>query len=151
MPSRKTIPAIIGWTIVVLVLAILGSLIGGDRTTGFRATIGQQIKTSYNNFLDSIFWSRKPPLTTIALEENLKRSLPRPFASFDRGEWDWFWHLLYGRFPDEGTRYPQVTRQLDQAQVQEELAHYYAQPFANFGERQWGIFWIEILEKKVFK
>ena len=89
-------------------------------------------------------------MSTIEWEEHLKHKMPIPFASFKRDNWNWFWHLLYGRFPEDSQGWPKRTSQLTREEIQEELVYYYEKPFASFRQGQWDILWQHILKGKVF-
>ncbi len=148
---RKATPA--SFLISVLIVGGLWwglmQMAKSPRSDAVRASVKGGIRASWESFRDSLFYSRKPPLTTIELEANLQNNCPEPFARFGPQEWRWFWELLYGRVEDK-SRWPTTTRQQTQDEVEAELAYSYPELFANFGEKQWQMFWGQILKGKVF-
>ncbi len=116
----------------------------------FRAAVKERCAVILERPRASVYFSRKPPLSTVELEINLKTNLSLPFAGFKQDEWDWFWQLLYGRFSVDAPGWPKEKRQLDREEVQDRLIEYYPQPFAAFNEEHWSIFWRHILKGRVF-
>lgn len=141
---------------VIISLLIIGGLFLGvvqiaksQRAEKVRTGLKDTLLDIYYSFKDNITTSRRPPLTTIDLEESLKASLREPFAFFTPQEWRWFWTLLYGKFLDE-SRWPRTKRQLTREEVEYELSMAYKNPFGYFQDKQWDIFWQHILKGKVF-
>lgn len=150
MSAKKVVLAIIGWSILGFIFFYFLQVVEDPKVEIIRASLKDKALMIYNNFLESLAVSRKSSMTTVELEENLKHSLPIPFGSFSHNDWNWFWHLLYARFPEDSEGWPEKTSQLTRKEIEEELAYYYKKPFASFGQRQWDIFWQHILKGKVF-
>lgn len=93
---------------------------------------------------------RKPLFVTVDLEENLKLYVRHPFINFSRDDWDYFWHLLYGKFPDDADTWPTIRRQLTREEAESALADYYGAPFSYFTDAQWSVFWKNALNGRVF-
>lgn len=147
---EKVIALIIGLAIVAAAVFGLLQASRHPKTDEARNTFRDKSDILLGNLADSVSPLRKPPLTTIELEENLKSNLPVPFARFGQEDWDWFWNLLYARFTDDSGGWPKRKKQLTKYEIQSTLADSY-QPFDRFTERQWNIFWQYILKGRVFK
>ncbi len=147
---KKVILIIISWTMLGFVLLAFLQVVKHPKTEIIRDNLRDKMLLVYRNFFGSLAVSRKPPMSTIKWEEDLKHNMPIPFASFKRDNWNWFWHLLYGRFSEDSQGWPKRTSQLTREEIQEELIYYYQKPFASFRQRQWDIFWQHILKGKVF-
>lgn len=150
MLLKKAILFIIGPLLVIFAVFGLLKLAGHPKTEELRIEFKDRLVALYKDLFRTAVLSRRRPLTTIALEENLKVNLPVPFANFSQEDWQWFWDLMYGSFRKDANGWPERKRQLTRQEIQGELASYYFQPFGLFKERQWGIFWQHILKGKVF-
>lgn len=150
MSLKETASFIISLVILGLVVFFSLQLAKHPKTAKMRDVLTDRAAASYDSLRDSITISRRAPISTIELEENLKVNLPAPFISFSQEDWKWFWHLLYGKFTQDSAEWPRTKRQLTREEVQNELTVYYSTPFASFGEREWTIFWQDILKGKVF-
>ena len=149
--AKKTVSLIVGWAIIGVVAFVFLQAAKHPRLGRIRTAFKDKAAIISDNLLDSVAASRRPPLTTIELEENLKRNLSVPFASFNQDDWEWFWHLLYGKFTEESGEWPRRKKQLTKQEIQSMLAEYYYRPFSSFREKQWEIFWQHILKGRVFK
>jgi hypothetical protein len=151
MAGKKAVLIIVGWA--VLVTAVLACLKIADHPgmKRFRENSKNTFTTVIGNLSDRGPAARRRPITTIEMEENLKANLSVPFKKFDERDWEWFWDLMYDKYPEEGSGWPKRKRQLTRQEIEGILTEYYYQPFGSFRERQWGIFWQHILKEKVFK
>ena len=115
-----------------------------------RFSLKDKVSIFLSNLSETVAPARKPPLSTLEMEQNLAINLPTPFENFRKKDWDHFWHLLYGRFEEDSYGWPRRSRQLSQEEVEAELEAYYPRPFSFFGTREWGIFWKSLLKGRVF-
>ncbi|MBN3039254.1 MAG: hypothetical protein JW869_07570 [Candidatus Omnitrophica bacterium] len=141
---------------ILISLLIIGGIFFGmffiaksQKIERLRTSLKYVLEDIFYSFKESTFTSRRPPLTTIDLEESLKANLREPFGHFSPQEWRWFWNLIYGRHLDE-SKWPRTTRQLTREEVEYELTVSYQNPFNYFQDEQWDIFWRHILKGKVF-
>ena len=150
MPVNKPVLLIIGLAILGLLIFFSLEIAKHPKTEEIRFTFKEKAEIIYDNVLDSLNVSRRSPITTIELEERLRSNLPVPFASFKRDNWNWFWHLLYGKFSEDSQEWPKRTSQLTREEIQGKLIYYYQKPFVSFRQRQWDNFWQHILKGRVF-
>lgn len=141
---------LISWVILSLVILALLQIARGQDAGRIKAAFWNKVNIIYEYLLSSTAPSRRPPVTTIELEENLRANLPVPFADFSEDDWRQFWHLLYGKFPEDSEGWPRKRRQLTRPEIESELAYYYGRPFNTFNQRHWDIFWLQLLKGKVF-
>lgn len=150
MPNRKTVLAVIAWVVLGLSVFTVMQLTKYVKTEELRSAFKDKITAVRDTILSNLAISRNPPLTTVDLEESLKLYVRVPFTNFSRDDWDYFWHLLYGKFPDDSNTWPRRKRQLTREEVESELADYYGAPFSYFSDSQWSVFWKNALRGKVF-
>ena len=150
MLLKKAILSIIGLVLVIFAVFGLLKLASHPKAKELRIKFKDRPAALRKDLFETAVPSRKHPLTTIELEENLKVNLPVPFANFSQKDWQWFWHLIYGSFREDADAWPERKRQLTQQEIQNELVDYYYRPFGSFKQRQWDIFWQHILKGKVF-
>ncbi|UCB56666.1 MAG: hypothetical protein JSV30_05520 [Candidatus Omnitrophota bacterium] len=152
MPLKKIALVIVSWAILAVVACAFFRLARHPRLSRMRGTLKEKSETLGTNvfgeFSEEI--TRRPPISTIELEENLKVGLPVPFAKFSRTDWEEFWQVLYGKYEMDSGQWPRRKRQLSRQEVQTMLGIQYQQPFNSFTEEQWAIFWQRILKGKVF-
>lgn len=145
---KRLLLCVVGLALVASLVYSLLEVAKHPASEGVRATLKEKALIYFNN-LRSVIWARRPPLSTLELEENIKTVLPDPFGQFTREDWDWFWHLLYGSFTiDSG--WPKQRRQLTQLEIEDMLIASFPQPFRYFQDEQWAIFWQHALKKRVF-
>lgn len=147
---KKTFKLIIGVAIVALIVLVLLQAARHPKINNLRTAFKDKFAVLLENLAESISPARKRPLTTIELEGNLKANLAVPFASFNQRDWQWFWHLLYGRYTQDSDGWPKRKRQLTKEEIQNILADSY-RPFGRFSPQQWEVFWQRILKRRVFK
>ncbi|MCQ9208885.1 MAG: hypothetical protein NG712_05875 [Omnitrophica bacterium] len=148
----RAILAIISWTVLLGLVAFVVLQTGEDsKMARLRSNFEGGSDTFFANLSDVVSPLRTHPLTTVELEENLKVILPLPFKKFNQNDWEWFWNLLYGRFPQDSGGCMRRERQLSRQEIQETLSIHYYQPFSSFKEQQWKLFWQHGLKGKVFK
>jgi hypothetical protein len=150
MRGKKAVLIIVGWAVLVTALLTCLQIAKHPGMRRLRENLKDKFTTIISNFSDrGLIWRRRP-ITTIDLEENLKVNLAVPFREFSEEDWDWFWELMYEKYPKEGVGWLKRKRQLDRQEIESILTNYYYQPFGSFREEQWGIFWQHILKGRVF-
>jgi hypothetical protein len=147
---KKIILPIVGLAILASIVLGLLKLSQSPRLEWGRIDVQDKLAVVYENVTGFFHPARKPPISTLELEENLRAYLPVPFVEFSQDDWDWLWHILYGKFTEDSPYWPRRKRQLDKQEIQNVLADYFPRPFASFKQRQWDIFWQEVLQGKVF-
>jgi hypothetical protein len=100
-------------------------------------------------YVDNFFYfaksgvKRRPPITLIERETELKLYIGAPFKDFTRRDWNEFWNLVYGAFLKENpedTNLPKKMRQLTEEEIAQKLTSFYPMPFSFFQERAWQSF-----------
>lgn len=150
MPLKKIILLIVSLSVLVALVIFLLQLSKHPQLDKARFSLKDKIRIFLSNLSDTVAPARKPPLSTLEIEQNLVINLPTPFENFRKKDWDHFWNLLYGRFAEDSGGWPKRSRQLTQEEVEAELGLYYSRPFSFFGTREWEIFWKSLLKGKVF-
>jgi hypothetical protein len=146
---RKPISLLISIVILTVALTVLIQAGKHEKAENARMGIFSIFQRMFTSYKQSVFTSRRPPLSVMELEANLKNSLPDPFVRFSPREWRWFWNLLYGRHEVDSS-WPRTVRQLTREEVEAELIFNYDYPFFRYNDRQWNAFWGQILKGKVF-
>lgn len=93
---------------------------------------------------------RRRPVSLLKKETELKLYIGEPFRDFTQKDWDGFWELIYGVFPEEAPlkqRLPKKMVQLTFDAIAFELMSRYPEPFAYFKEEHWKILFGVIQEK----
>ena len=151
MSVKKVVSFIISIAVWTSLIFVLFKLSKSSILTESRVLLKDKVAILLSNVSNFISPSRRPPVTTIELEQNLKNSLSLPFDDFSENDWKWFWRLLYERFPVDSQGWPKRKRQLTRQEIEGVLTDYYYQPFGSFKQQQWDIFWEYILKGQVFE
>ncbi|MFH1245261.1 MAG: hypothetical protein V1662_02130 [Candidatus Omnitrophota bacterium] len=145
---KKLILSVVSLAVVAFLAYGLLEVAQHPASEGVRETLKEKALIYIEN-IRSVIWARRPPISTLELEESIKNVLPNPFGEFTREDWNWFWHVLYGRYT-VGSGWPKPQRQLTQIEVEDMLIDSFPQPFGSFNDEQWAIFWQYGLKKRVF-
>jgi len=108
-------------------------------------------KDFFSNFTSEFKLERSRPLSTLEREEKLKQFLPNVFGDFSEDDWNDFWKLIYGTFPEQNSAnklLPKKYRQLTLEEIEERLIDYYPDNFGRLGPEHWDYFWRGILKLK---
>lgn len=146
MCFRRFLPKILllfGFLLLILVIKYPGEIQSLSKDIIFLNF--ERLKIYFNNFFYYIGSQpkRKPPLSLLTKETELRLYIGEPFKSFSQNDWDKFWNLIYGVFPKEHPErqgLPKKLRQLTQDEIIYELSSSYPQQFANFRQQHWEIF-----------
>lgn len=100
------------------------------------------IKINFDNFFYEMSPERSKPISTLEKETRLITLIQDPFRDFTQDDWQKFWHIIYGVYPEK----PQAgkaskKRQLTQDEMEEQLIKDYPMPFSYFTEQHWAEFW----------
>lgn len=94
---------------------------------------------------------RRRPISLVERETQLEANFPNPFVRFNEQDWNEFWNIIYGSFAvgePEKPGLPKKVRQLEPAEIIEELKKLYPQPFNYFKDEHWQAFFGIILKKR---
>ena len=105
----------------------------------------------YNTFYQSNSEpKRKPSLSLINKEAELKLYIGVPFTGFDEADWQKFWDIIYEAYPlasPEREGLPNKVRQLTEGEIKDRLASKYPTPFGYFKDNHWQTFF-SIIQKR---
>ena len=105
----------------------------------------------YNSFYQSNSEAkRKPPLSLINKEAELKLYIGAPFTSFNEEDWQKFWDIIYEAYPlvsPEREGLPNKVRQLTEGEIKDRLVSKYPTPFSYFKDNHWQSFF-SIIQKR---
>ncbi|MFQ5681072.1 MAG: hypothetical protein ACE5GG_03360 [Candidatus Omnitrophota bacterium] len=102
------------------------------------------IKIRGGNFARKIAPGRSAPFGVENKEVALKVKFDPLFKKFSDDDWRQIWRIIYGLYPEydpDNERLPARKRQLDIAEMQEELKASFRTPFAYFRPEHWQEFW----------
>jgi hypothetical protein len=140
---------------VLLFLGFVGLFLVFKYQSALQSSWGgvlEKVKIYFDNFFyQSPVPKRYPPLSFLEQETELKLYIGDPFRDFIQSEWDEFWKIIYGTFPDEESRQPGMParmRQLTTDEIAYKLTQNYPQPFAYFKDSHWQLFFGIALKKK---
>jgi hypothetical protein len=117
-----------------------------EKLDNFYQYIAQFIEVKKHNLSMELSPPRKPPLTLIEKETQLRMFLPNFFGRFDREEWENFWALIYEPIEETQGAF-KVKRYRTKEEIEDYLAYYYPQPFSYFRKQHWDYFWNIVLGK----
>jgi hypothetical protein len=107
--------------------------------------------TFFGNLTSEFSLQRSRPLSTLEKEEQLKQFLPDLFGAFSESDWDGFWKLFYGKFPEKSSKnkfLPKKYRHLTPGEIERKLIDYYPDSFGRFAAAHWDYFWNGIIKLK---
>ncbi len=149
MPVKKILPKILiifGFLALFMIVSYR-SAIKEKLTFQF-----EKLKTHTDNFFfkSGPGMQRRPPLSLLQRETELRLYIGEPFNSFSEKQWQEFWDVIYEAYPrgaPEKEGLPRKMRQLTEDEIAFELIELYPRPFANFREGHWRIFFGIVLKK----
>jgi hypothetical protein len=109
----------------------------------------EKLKIHLDNFLNPQI-ERRRPITLLDREDELRLYIGEPFRNFTPEDWDWFWDIVYGVFPEgepQKKGLPKGMRQLNFNEISSKLMSRYPQPFTYFKKEHWNIFFGIIFKK----
>ena len=151
MPLKRLILLVVSLGLFFLIIFVSLEMAQHPKIDKLRFDFKDKTGILLANLSEILAPPRRHPLSTLELEENLKLNLAVPFAKFTEDDWNWFWHLLYGRHVADLQGWPRRKRQLTKEEIENALVNYYYRPFGNFDQRKWQIFWRNTLKDLAFK
>ncbi|MEW5758783.1 MAG: hypothetical protein AB1755_04890 [Candidatus Omnitrophota bacterium] len=85
---------------------------------------------------------RSKPISTLEKESRLTAFIGEPFNGFDYSDWQGFWRIIYGIYPESAEPGKLAKRrQLTREQIELRLINDYPMPFSYFTDQHWAEFW----------
>lgn len=101
-------------------------------------------KAKKHNISMEVAPTRKPRLTFVEKEAQLRMFAPDLFGNFSENDWQKFWMIIYEPVKDKEGGFT-VKRYRTKEEIEEILTTRYPDPFSYLKREHWAVFWHDIV------